>query len=288
MDQSVPISAELARLGREMSTEEATCPACGSDAHAPFVTRNAVPVVACRDCGTLYARMRPPEALLKGLYERFTQLSNGREGRVDDDPADGAWEAACRLQRLLPHASSGHLLDLGCGRGDFLLAARNHFDVHGVDIVPRLRPSAGSLPVHAGRLEDAGYPDGMFDVVTAVEVLEHLFDCRRTVREIGRILKPGGLLLLQTGDADSLRARLNPETWTYLQPPVHLNVFSRKGLRCLAADSAFDPVAAWSFGRAPVKMPILVRLWEHAAFRPVLDAAAHRGLLGEMQLWRRR
>src|SRR2546427_9418065 len=59
---------------------------------------------------------------------------------------------------------------------------------------------------------------------------------------------------------------LNLRTWTYLQPPVHLNVFSRKALEQLAAAAGFLPLTSWSFGRAPRKIPLLAnRSEEHTS-----------------------
>ena len=280
------LSFDLARIARSLPTTEVPCPACASETFDPMVVRNGFPVVRCGECGSLYLRTRPLEERLPGIYERFPQLSNGREGQVIDDAEDGRWEAEYRLRRLLEFAHGGRLLDIGCGRGDFMLVARGHFDVHGVDIVPRLRPEARSLPAFQGRLEDAAFPKASFDVVTAVEVFEHMFDPRRTMREVHRVIKPRGILLSQTGDADSLRAHLNLDTWTYLQPPVHLNVFSRAGLARLVDASGFERIRCWSFGRAPRKMPVLASLGRSEALRPILDWAARCRLIGQMCIWR--
>jgi len=276
----------LAVVGAAMQLRDLPCPACGSGSFRPLVVRNDFPIVRCDSCGSLYARPRPVEEQLASLYERFPQLSNGREGQANDDPQDGRWEAEYRLRRLLEFVKAGRLLDVGCGRGDFLTVAQRHFEVQGVDLVPRLRPEARTHHVFRGRLEDAGYPNAYFDVVTAVEVFEHMFDPRRTIREIHRVLKSRGILLFQTGDADSLRARLNLRTWTYLQPPVHLNVFSRKALEQLAAAAGFLPLTSWSFGRAPRKIPLLANLWHADALRPVLDILASRRVIGAMHVWR--
>jgi len=281
------ISSDIARVAHGFPTTDVPCPACGDDNHEPKVVRNGFQVVHCRGCGSLYVRERPEEGALRGIYEQFPQLSGGREGQVDDDPEDGLWEADYRLRRLLEFCGSGRLLDLGCGRGYFLVRASGHFDVQGVDIMPRLRPEALGLPVFRGRLEEAAFPDDSFDVVTAVEVFEHLFDPRRTVREIHRITKPRGILLSQTGDADSLRAQLNPESWTYIQPPVHLNIFSRAGLGKLLVSSGFEPVKCWSFGRAPNRIPVIATAWKSGALRPILDWAARSRLLGQMCIWRK-
>src|SRR2546426_439579 len=192
----------LAVVGAAMQLRDLPCPACGSESFCPLVVRNDFPIVRCDSCGSLYARPRPVEEQLASLYERFPQLSNGREGQANDDPQDGHWEAEYRLRRLL------------------------------------------------------------------------------------EFVKAGRLLCFQPGDADSLRARLNLRTWPYLQPPVHLNVFSRKALEQLAAAAGFLPLTSWSFGRAPRKIPLLANLWHADALRPVLDILASRRVIGAMHVWR--
>ena len=281
------IRNELTALSAEMDTLDLPCPGCDGDPFLPVVIRNNFRIVRCRACRSLYARPRPIEAQLARIYEKFPQLSNGREGQVNDDPEDGAREAKDRLSRLLQFVRTGHLLDIGSGKGDFLSAASRIFVVQGVDVAPRLRQEARGLPVFKGQLEEAAFPQASFDAVTAVEVFEHLFAPQRTLREIHRILKPNGVLLFQTGDADSFLARLNPNTWTYLEPPVHLNVFSRKALQDLAEKIGFKPLYSWSFDRAPQKLPILGGRRSSTAFRPLLDLAARQGLIGATFVWRK-
>jgi len=283
----IAISERLAEMGREMPVQETPCPACLETRFSHAIVRNGFPVVRCKGCGSLYARLRPREEYLPKIYQRFPQLSNGQEGQLTDDPENARKEADYRLRHLLQFARSGILLDLGCGRGDFLNLARGYFDAHGVDTAPRLRRDFETIDVFAGRLEDASFPDESFNVVTAVEVLEHVFDLRKVFQEIHRILKPRGIFLFQIGDVDSLRARLNLKTWTYLQPPVHLNFLSRDALRRLSEELGFERLKSWSFGRAPAKIPFFGRVLRVEPLRFALDLAARGGLIGEMYAWRK-
>jgi len=287
LTRMVAVGEMLAALGRDMPVEHVVCPGCGADKSGRATVRNGFPIVRCSSCESLYVPSRPLEQNLTTIYERLPQLSNGREGLLDDDPEEGRREAEYRLTRLLEFVKSGRLIDLGCGRGDFLDAAKAHFSVEGVDLTPRLRPNMTGLKVFKGRLEDAGLPENAFDVITAIEVIEHLSDPRRTVREIHRILKTGGYLLFQTGDPGSLRARLNLKTWSYLQPPVHLNFFSRKALRRMADSQGFEELKSWSFGRAPGRIPFSKEVFRADAVRRVFDWAAGRGLIGAMYIWRK-
>lgn len=100
-----------------------------------------------------------------------------------------------------------HLLDLGCADGTYTVHLAKGFDrVDAVDIEPeRLRDFEARLVAHplSDRItvaqmsaEDLQFPDVTFDVVTAIEVLEHVGDLDRTLVEIHRVLKPGGRLLV--------------------------------------------------------------------------------------------
>ena len=218
------------------------------------------------------------------LYEDYPNVVQALGGRINTDLGDARREAAYHLSRLGQFARSGRFLDLGCGRGDLLLAARGRFEVYGVDISPHLREEARDVQMFVGRIEDAPFKDGFFDAAAAIEVIEHLFDPRRTMRKVNRILAPHGVVLLQTGDASSFPARLGLDRWMYLQPPVHLNFFSREGLARLLKFAGFRILRGWSFGRAPQRIRGLSRLSDSAVVRPILDFVAGRGLIGQVHI----
>ena len=95
---------------------------------------------------------------------------------------------ACRVVTIedtlgrLPRAPR-RILDYGCGEGRYL------------DVVGRRFPDAEYVPVEDGGI---ALHDGSFDLVLCVEVLEHVADAEATTRELGRLLAPGGVLVLTT------------------------------------------------------------------------------------------
>ena len=108
---------------------------------------------------------------------------------------------------LLPHA---RILDLGCGSGEMLrnLAARGYTCLFGLDISPPLGSSAiryleGDMDACA-----TGFENGSTDLILAVEVLEHVENMGVLLKEVARILKPGGWLLATTPNVMSLESRL--------------------------------------------------------------------------------
>lgn len=92
------------------------------------------------------------------------------------------------------------VLDVGCGAGHLmrLLRDRKRANVTGLDFsswaCERLR--AEGFDAVVGSLPRIPFPDGSFDVVIATEVLEHLDRPERTLEEMARVAKPGGLLMV--------------------------------------------------------------------------------------------
>jgi ubiquinone/menaquinone biosynthesis C-methylase UbiE len=105
---------------------------------------------------------------------------------------------------LLP-SSGEKLLDIGCGGGDFIFMVRNKFrECYGVDVSAQRIEKAKELPdqekFHFFECDvDEGlcFPDNFFDAVTCIAVLEHVFNPPNLVKEIHRVLKPGGIFLVQ-------------------------------------------------------------------------------------------
>lgn len=170
---------------------------------------------------------------------------------------------AHRLLSLVP--SGGRLLEIGCACGFLLVAARERgFSVRGVEMsawASQYARATYGLDVHTGTLEAAAVPAESVDVVVMADVIEHLFDPPATMREIRRILAPGGRVLLLTPDVGSVTARLaGPRWWGLLDD--HYFYFSRQTLRRLLEQEGFTveriralgrvfPLAHWAFKLAP-------------------------------------
>jgi SAM-dependent methyltransferase len=114
-------------------------------------------------------------------------------------------------------------LDYGCGLGGLVRYARQRgIEIYGFDegyAADRMRQE-GIPPLTPAELDAAA---GSFDVITAVEVVEHFADPMPALRQIATLLRPGGLFFLTTGNAEPFRGRL--ENWAYVRPDVHLSFF---------------------------------------------------------------
>jgi SAM-dependent methyltransferase len=91
------------------------------------------------------------------------------------------------------------ILDVGCGTGANLLMLSKYGDAEGVDVSEDALAfcrERGLKNVKLGAAEKLPYDDGSFDLVTALDVVEHLDDDLGGLREMRRVLRPGGRVLL--------------------------------------------------------------------------------------------
>ncbi len=139
------------------------------------------------------------------------------------------------------------LLDLGCGRGDFLRGfIRCGLDGYGVD----LSTSAESVCPEAEILqsdlegEPLPYPDHSFDVVFSKSVLEHFYFPEKLVQEIYRVLKPGGLVITMVPDWEAVYK-------TFYEDYTHRTPFTSNSLKDIFLINGFDDVNVAKFRQLP-------------------------------------
>jgi SAM-dependent methyltransferase len=147
-----------------------------------------------------------------------------------------------RMAKLQKWSRGTTLLEVGCGAGDFLLAAhRAGWSVHAVEynrtMVEALRDRF-DLDVKTGELAPGLWEEAGFDVVAFWNVLEHVNDPIRNLGLAARYLRPGGVVLMNIPTRDVPESgRWFGEYWALLDQPRHLNFFGRETLAraCLGA-----------------------------------------------------
>ncbi|MCH6547722.1 MAG: class I SAM-dependent methyltransferase [Gemmatimonadetes bacterium] len=145
------------------------------------------------------------------------------------------------LQRVQPE---GRLLDVGCGAGFFLDAARQRgYDVSGVDLSPvpaaHARENLG-LDVTVDSLYGLKAPAAAFDAVTIFQTIEHDPNPDAFCAELFRILRPGGVLMVTTPAADGFVARVMGRRWFGYRNVEHVSFFSRASLRHALEAAGFE------------------------------------------------
>ncbi|TKD00932.1 class I SAM-dependent methyltransferase [Polyangium fumosum] len=221
--------------------EAVSCIFCGDRGTRPYHAENGYEAVACEGCGLVFVTPRPTEGEMKRLYE-------GQETKVDlglqiRNVERAVYEARRALDLIGRHAASGRLLEIGSAAGYFLREARARgFSPTGIDITgPFVRYATEVLgvDVHEGTLASVELPPGSFDVVYHRNVLSHLAYPLDAFRQMHALLRPGGLLVFQTGNV----AELPGERWAgtnELDLPDHLYHFGEKQLRLLAERTGFE------------------------------------------------
>lgn len=155
-----------------------------------------------------------------------------------------AWRSAIDSGVLyLPAQAGGRLLEIGSGGGQQLKIMRDlGWEAEGVDRDPNARSNAESkgLKVGSGRLEEQHFPDNHFDAIISNHVIEHVYDPLSLMREVHRILKPGGKFVFITPNIESWGHRVfRNADLMFMDSPRHLFVFTAPSLRGLAASAGF-------------------------------------------------
>lgn len=239
-----------------MQTRELTrCLGCGGSRLAPLPLRyehqgHAFPAARCRDCDLRFLRVQPAGESLARLYWAEYFSVDFRCGRSDTHSFD---EAAFveenrglldRFERWKPAAEPARLLEVGCASGWLLHHARARgWQVRGVELSEHAVEHARrlGLEVAQGTLEDAALPDASADLVYMGDVLEHVPDCGATMREVARVLAPGGVFFLRGPiTTHSLARRAGLALYGALgrdivlhEPPYHLWEFTPRSLERL-------------------------------------------------------
>lgn len=225
------------------------CNLCGSDRYRFFIRKFDLDLVKCRMCGLVYACPRLTEQDLMKRYSadyfnnEYLPTFQATPDSYNMDIIRGHYHQFLILAAR--HFAPGRrLLDIGCGAGFFLKAAQEMgWEVEGVELseaAANFAQKVLGLRVRQGKFENGGFPDESFDVVTLQDTLEHLSFPRQTLTEVRRVLKRGGLLMLNTPDLDSLSRRFLGPAWAVLSPAEHLTYYTEKTLSGTLSRAGFE------------------------------------------------
>lgn len=215
------------------------------------ITHNArdisMRIVKCAKCGLIYANPRPSVSKLMSSYQES----------VDDlyleEEAGRRLSAASMLREVKRFKKHGRLLDIGCAAGFLLEEARKAgFEIHGVELskwaVDYSRDKFGINTIHHGLLEGSEYPASYFDVIVLSDVIEHLTGPKGTLIKIRKILKPNGVICINTPDIGSFVSRVLKAKWWGVKR-AHLYYFTRKSLYNMLKHAGFVPVKTRTHSR---------------------------------------
>jgi 2-polyprenyl-3-methyl-5-hydroxy-6-metoxy-1,4-benzoquinol methylase len=176
---------EGSMLVQGIITEYVKCDLCGSEDQTPLyaktdpVTGLEFSLVQCK-CGMAFVNPMPTKDSISALYPDDYQKDK------DVDIANFR-----RLLDFLPSRPNGNLLDIGCGRGDFVkLSAEAGWDAEGVDLIDWNSPHR--IRVRVGNFLTMDLPHGHYDAVTAWAFLEHVRQPSLYFQRVSQLIKDNG------------------------------------------------------------------------------------------------
>lgn len=192
-------------------------------------------LLQCPKCDLFQKGINPPAS----IYEEEYHIEYGRR------QTSKTVTAMLRLAAAKPliDIEKPHLLDIGCSIGATVRAARKFgWDATGVDISKAAVEHCRKDGLDCHKLEGVELPfeDETFDVVTHWHVIEHVEDVIETLTEWKRVLKPGGLMILETPDASYLKAKIMGPRYEKFWPAAHLYTFNRKNLSSILDREGFE------------------------------------------------
>lgn len=214
----------------------------------------------CPACGTLIFRGPVPDRIHavgedeQGFYglSYWFERQTGTHG-LSDLPTRATEDLRIKcpswLRALMSYClPPARVLEVGSAHGAFVATLKwAGYEASGLELSPAVAEWARKqfdVPMFVGELRRQHFPDASFDAVCLFDVLEHLTDPLADLRECRRILKPGGLLLLQTPEtpADKDYQQLLEANHPFLGmliPVEHLHLFSQAALREALARTGF-------------------------------------------------
>ena len=177
---------------------------------------------ACKDCRSAFVQNVLPADIARQLYSQGDSTSRWstvtfERHKTPEIVAELSHVLGEGKQHLDVGCSGGSLLDFSRERGcstvgmDYSSITREHLERKGHAWVPSLESLGGRE----------------FDVITAFDLIEHLYDVRGFLQECCHMLRPGGRLVILTGNIDCWSARIAREHWWYVGYPEHIVFPSR-------------------------------------------------------------
>jgi len=204
-------------------------------------------IVKCQICGLIYENPRPGLKSLNEFY-RFDHpedLAFVENWFIENEDLNrGRWRQL--LRAMSRYRKPGKLLDLGCGAGSFLTEAQKAgYDVSGQEISPFFIDycrNVQNLTIYTGPIENLEFKDACFDFITAFDLIEHHPDPASLLKEMRRLVKEGGMVVVGTHNIGNYFAQMYGQRWRHLYAIGHLTYFTRRTLTQMMEQNGFEVI----------------------------------------------
>lgn len=236
-----------------MSAAQVYCPSCGvgtlcrigpipdsnvfAGRHLECVLPGGV-LWRCLKCHLVFRHPRPPKHELNERYR------HGHSENWPDSAADRTdWELAAKLLSGLPDIT--RVLDVGCFDGRLLEYLGEKYVTLGIEIheAAAQRARGRGVQIVASDFSDMGRLQVNADVVLALDVIEHTYDPREFLKNVVAALKPGGWIIVATGNTEAFSWRLMKGSYWYCHIAEHLSFINPSWVRQAARQLDLDVVS---------------------------------------------
>lgn len=239
-------------------------------------------------CTLIYKDRYPDAGAISETYgSSYVHFAAGEHaGAAEIHSARQKLSRCLRLLESRKEHPAVRILDVGCGSGEFVrIAAGLGFAAEGID--PYL-PAALESPL-LRRADPGSIPERGYDIVTLLNVAEHVIDPLRLFKESFRLLRPGGVVLISCPFGDSWARRRYRKRWVHLALDEHLLFWNVASLEhCLARAGFSGPrslrIAGSPFPYGVVDLPAPAGQRASAAATPDPASQVARRLQGAV--WR--
>jgi 2-polyprenyl-3-methyl-5-hydroxy-6-metoxy-1,4-benzoquinol methylase len=205
--------------------------------------------------------------LLRDRYDTSYFNSPAYQGRPNSQ------RNRLRLREILAHKTGGRLLEIGCGRGEFLVLAATKFDVEGLEASEFAVMQAHAAVrdrISRGNVEEEGTLNHLYDVIVALNVLEHLRSPARVLVRLMRHLAPGGVLFGSVPHNDQLVGRAHTRVTNFFDR-THRSTFAPVTWRRLFQEAGFRRINFFGEAMLGPQLATYVRsvFWEIVALNLV-------------------
>lgn len=204
----------------------------------------------CPECGLVWVNPQLTDSAVSQIY------ADGFKEKLGSSPQSISQFTYRRpLAILSRYNRTGRLLDIGCFTGKFLVAARQAGwpQVEGTEISKQAIDFAAEyygLTIHHGDLISLDLPEKTYDAITLFDVIEHVSDPVLTLDRVHRLLRPGGVIYLETPHFNSIPRLLFKEDWSVFFP-WHRTYFTVHNMRLALENAGFVVKQAVAVGILP-------------------------------------
>lgn len=218
------------------------CRLCQSQKLKVFLPGGQFQLLKCLSCDIVFTDPFPSKKSLGTINKKKYGQKDVWQG-YSSRLAPLLKEAEEVVKEIKAFKKSGCLLDIGCGFGLLLKSAQEQgFEVLGVEKEQKAVEMAAKkwgLPVIKGEFPEVKLECDSFDVVTCLDVLEHVKNPQNFLSSLHRILKKDGLLVVQAPNIESMMAKITGQRWNWLLLPSHLWHFSPHTFKTLVETHGF-------------------------------------------------